>query len=81
MAGEPLLVDPERNVFIPGTDLEHGTLRVAATYDNDQFRIHNEYATDDPSWSTSTGSTRAMASGSATAAVLAPTSTAPGGFA
>ena len=50
MAGEPLLVDPERNVYIPGAGLDHGTLRVAATYDNEQFRIHYEYATDDPSW-------------------------------
>lgn len=49
-AGEPVKVDSERNVYIPGTDLDHSTLRVAVTYDDERIRIHYEYATDDPSW-------------------------------
>ncbi len=49
-AGEPLMVDPERNVYIPGTGIDFSTLRVAATYDDERIRIHYEYATDRPSW-------------------------------
>ncbi|WP_018868814.1 ethylbenzene dehydrogenase-related protein [Thioalkalivibrio sp. ALgr3] len=48
--GEPVKVDLDRNVYIPGEDLDHATLNVAATYDDEKVRIHYEYATDDPSW-------------------------------
>lgn len=50
IAGEPVMEDPERNVYIPGAALDHGTLRVAATFDDERIRIHYEYPTEEPSW-------------------------------
>ncbi|WP_019624511.1 ethylbenzene dehydrogenase-related protein [Thioalkalivibrio thiocyanoxidans] len=47
---EPRLVDTDRNVFIPAEEDARAVLRVAAVYNDEDFRIHYEYETDTPSW-------------------------------
>lgn len=44
------LVDRERNLHIPADADARDSLHVAATFDDDKFRLHYHYETDSPSW-------------------------------
>ncbi len=44
------LVDRERNLHIPADADARDSLHVAATFDDDKFRLHYRYETDNPSW-------------------------------
>jgi len=46
----PLLVDYDRNVYIPNLDDLVRTLEVAFVYNSDSIQVRYRYATDTPSW-------------------------------
>ncbi|WP_018168011.1 ethylbenzene dehydrogenase-related protein [Thioalkalivibrio sp. ALMg9] len=47
---EPRMVDTDRNVYIPSEEDGSAVLSVGAVYNDEEFRIHYKYETDDPSW-------------------------------
>ncbi len=47
---EPGAVDRDRNVYIPAEEDARSLLRVAAVYNDDDFRIHYHFDTEHPSW-------------------------------
>ena len=50
VAADNIRVDVERNIYVPDYPNSHGTLQVAAAYNDDEIQIHYVFETDNPSW-------------------------------